>query len=148
MAIYIFIKEDNTALYRIAENSNELENFNIVADHYNLIEDTDPQNFLDVKLNKKIVVKHENNSIIYETPAFGWKFKNKNELDGHIASIKSQIKLFLDNNKNNPLFVKWNNYYNQLNSLNTNNINYPLNISLEEYLNNSNLLVLNTLQLP
>jgi hypothetical protein len=148
MAIFIFNKGDNTALYKIAENLNEIQNLNIIVDHYDLIEDNNSQNFLDVKLNKKIVIKHENNSIVYQTPEIGWKFLNKNQLDVHITSIKNQIKLFLDKNENNPLFLKWNNYYNQLSSLNTDSINYPLNMSLEEYFYDSNLPALNTLQLP
>lgn len=146
MAIFIFNKGDNTALHKIAESSDELQNFNIVIDHYDLIEENNLQNFLDVKLNKKIVVKHENNSIIYQNITF--EFKNKEKLDKHVVSVKNTIKLFLDNNLNNPLFLKWNNYYNQLGSLDTSSINYPLNTSLEEYFYNSNLPALNPLQLP
>jgi hypothetical protein len=148
MAIFIFNKGNNTALYKIAENSDELKNFNIIVNHYDLIEDNNSQNFLDVKLNKKIVVKHENNSILYQDDVSEKGFKNKEQLDKHIVIAKNTIKLFLDNNLNNSLFSKWNNYYNQLSSLDTNSINYPLNISLEEYFYNSNLPILNTLQLP
>jgi hypothetical protein len=148
MAIFIFNKGDNTALYKIAENSDELNNFNIVVNHYDLVEDNNSQNFLDVILNKKIVVKHEDNSILYQNVVSGSEFKNKEQLDKHIVITKNTIKLFLNNNLNNSLFSKWNNYYNQLSSLDTNSINYPLNISLEEYFYNSNLPALNTLQLP
>jgi hypothetical protein len=148
MAIFIFNKGNNTALYKIAENSDELKNFNIIVNHYDLIEDNNSQNFLDVKLNKKIVVKHENNSILYQDDVSEKGFKNKEQLDKHIVIAKNTIKLFLDNNLNNSLFSKWNNYYNQLSSLDTNSINYPLNISLEEYFYNSNLPILNILQLP
>jgi len=73
---------------------------------------------------------------------------NKEELDIYINSIKELIKSFLVSNTNHSLYSLWNNYYNQILSLNTSDITYPLNTSLEEYFNNLNKISLNPLQLP
>jgi len=148
MSFFIFQKNNNTSLYRIAENSNELNNQNIVLSHYDVVEENNQTNFLNIVLCKKYVLKHENNIIEYGVPNIKESFENKKYLDIYIKDVKSFIKKFLDTNLNNPLFPKWNNYYNQLSSLDTNNISFPLDMSLEEYFYNSNLPVLNTLQLP
>jgi hypothetical protein len=146
MAYYLYNKGNNTSLYRMVETLEELKHYNIIITDYDIIEDSDSNNFLDCVLNKKYPLKHEDNTMFYDTTSIN--FKNKKELDNYINNIKASIKSFLDNNSNNSLFSKWNNYYNQLNSLNTDNINYPLNSSLEEYFYNLNLSVLNPLQIP
>ena len=62
--------------------------------------------------------------------------------------MKKQIKQFIEYNPNHSLFTLWNNYYNQLDSLNLDNITYPLNKSLEQYFSDLGQPSLNILQLP
>ena len=72
----------------------------------------------------------------------------KEYLNDYILNCKSKINQFLKNNQNHPLFNRWNDYYNQLDSLNLDSIQYPLNTSLEQYFKDQNLTSLNPLQLP
>jgi len=148
MAYFIFLKnQDNEmgVLHRIAENESDLNSLNIIKSEYKIIEDSQI-NFENVKYNIKNAVKYNGNTITYLDSTFD--FSNKKILLNYISSIKLNIKNFLDNNKNNPLFNTWNNYYNQLDTLDLDSINYPLNKSLEQYFNEQGQLSLNTLQLP
>jgi hypothetical protein len=147
MAYFIFTKDsDNiiSSIYRIAENESDLNNINIEKTVYKIIEDTD-SNFELVKLGKKFPEKYENNSITYISNEFNFSLES---LKNYIEEYKKNILQFLNNNKNHLLFNRWNNYYNQLNTLNLNNITYPLNISLEQYFKDQNLTYLNPLQIP
>jgi hypothetical protein len=155
MPYYIFSKNlDNVenTIYRIAENNSDLNNLNIIQSDNKIIENN-VQNFNDIKFLKKIPLKYNNNDITfvdYETPVNnnGNYFLNKEELKNYINNISKSIKQFLDNNTNHPLFNLWNNYYNQLNSLNLDIITYPLNKSLEQYFNDLEQTSLHILQLP
>jgi hypothetical protein len=147
MAYFIFTKDSDNivnSIYRIAENELDLNNINIEKTIYKIIEDTD-SNFELVKLGKKFPEKYENNSITYISNEFNF---NLESLKNYIEEYKKNILEFLNNNKNHVLFNRWNNYYNQLNTLNLNNITYPLNISLEQYFKDQNLTYLNPLQIP
>jgi hypothetical protein len=148
MAYFIFLKNlDNVSgsLYRIAENQSYLNNINITQSDYKIIEDSE-SNFNLVKLNKKFPDKYNNNNIIYLDLTIS--FDNINQLQNYVNNLKMQIKNFTDNNPNHPLFSLWNNYYNQLNSLNLDGITYPLNKSLEQYFNDLGQPSLNPLQVP
>jgi hypothetical protein len=146
MAYYVFSKENITSIYRIIENSNELNSYNLIPNAYHILEDSNQQNFLDCVLNKKHPVGSEN--IVTYIDIYPISYKNKEELDKDVLIFKQNIKAFLNNNPNNLLFNKWNDYYNQLSSLNTNNIKYPLESSIEQYFNNQNQPFLHTLQIP
>jgi hypothetical protein len=150
MAYFIYPKDVNNSILKIVEHSEELNNLNIVLENTTIIEDTQ-NNFINVVLGKKIIVKHENNKIVYKDqiidPVLGY-FTEKKDLDQYISIIRDLIKQFLDRNTNNPLYSKWNSYYTQLSSVDTNSINYPLNTSLEEYFYNQNLPALSPLQIP
>lgn len=148
MAYFIFFKNaDNQAgvLYRIAENESDLNSLIINKSEYKIIEDSQI-NFENVKYNLKSAEKYNGNTITYLDNTFS--FSNKKILLDYISLIKLNIKSFLDNNKNHPLFNTWNNYYNQLDTFDPNSLNYPLNKSLEQYLNEQGQLSLNILQLP
>jgi hypothetical protein len=147
MAYFIFTKDSDNivnSIYRIAENELDLNNINIEKTIYKIIEDTD-SNFELVKLGKKFPEKYENNSITYISNEFNF---NLESLKNYIEEYKKNILQFLNNNKNHVLFNRWNEYYNQLNTLNLNNITYPLNVSLEQYFKDQNLTYLNPLQIP
>ena len=155
MPYYIFSKNSDNVentIYRIAENNSDLNNLNIIQSDNKIIENN-VQNFNDIKFLKKIPLKYNNNDITfvdYETPVNnnGNYFLNKEELKNYINNISKTIKQFLDNNTNHPLFNLWNNYYNQLNSLNLDTVTYPLNKSLEQYFNDLEQTSLHILQLP
>lgn len=148
MAYFIFSKYFENiegSLYRIAENENDLSNLNIIQSDYKIIEDSQ-SNFNLVKYGNKSVLKYNNNIITYVD--LNISFAKKEDLQNFVKNFKDQIKLFTDNNTNHQLFNLWNNYYNQLNTLNLDSITYPLNKSLEQYFNDLGQPSLNILQLP
>jgi alpha-L-arabinofuranosidase len=150
MAYFLFNKNlDNVegSLYKIAENQSDLNNLNIDKLNYKIIEDSQ-SNFDSVKYGTKIIKGYNNNNINYADLSYEFKFTKKQELQDYIEKVINQIKCFLDNNKNHLLFNNWNNYYNQLKSLDLDSISYPLGKSLEQYFKDQNLLSLNPLQLP
>jgi hypothetical protein len=165
MSYFIFTKDSDNVegtLHKIAENQFELDNINIDKNSYKIIEDSQ-SNFDLVKYNNKSVSKYNNNIITYIDCEIFFKdfiltdsktgeqtvgYTAKQFLKDYIEKVKYQIKQFTDNNKNHVLFSKWDNYYNQLNSLNLNSIEFPLNKSLEQYFKDQNLPSLNTLQIP
>ena len=149
MAYFIFLNQDDIegTLHKIAETENDLNNLNIIKSDYKIIEDTQ-ENFDAIKLGTKDAIKFNNNLIIYINKTV--KYNDKESLKEYVEGVKKSITSFKDNNLNNPSFNLWNNYYNQLNSLNlnSNSISYPLNKSLEQYLNDLGQTSLNPLQLP
>jgi hypothetical protein len=147
MAYFIFLKDFENiegSLYRIAENENDLINLNISQSDYKIIEDSQ-SNFNLVKYGNKSALRY-NNTITYSD--LNISFAKKEELQSFVKDFKDQIKLFTDNNTNHQLLSRWNNYYNQLNTLNLDSITYPLNKSLEQYFNDLGQPSLNILQLP
>jgi len=152
MAYFIFAKncdDLNGTLYRIAENENDLNNLNIEKSSYKIIEDSQ-SNFDAIKYGTKSIIKYNNNIITYEniSNVFLDPIREKAHLNICISNFKICIKQFLDNNSNHPLFDRWNNYNNQLSSLNLDSITYPLNKSLEKYFNDLGQPSYNILQLP
>jgi hypothetical protein len=148
MAYFIFNKNgDNVegTLSRIAENINDLNNLNITQSVYKIIEDT-LENFNLVKLEKKIALSYNNDSITYIN--FSPKFNSKEDLKESINEKIKNIQNFINLNPNHPDKNKWNNYISQLKNFDTNTINYPLTKSLEEHFNDIGQTSLNILQLP
>lgn len=148
MSYFIFSKDsDNVegAIYKIAENEIDLNNLNITQSIYQIIEDS-PINFNLVKLGNKFPIKYNNNVVIYIDTTISYTFKEN--LNFYVENFKNSIENYLKNNSNHPSFSKWNNYYNQLNTLNLDNITYPLNKSLEQYFNDLGQPSSNPLQIP
>jgi len=148
MAYFIFKNNcDNLegTLYKIAENQNDLNNLNIILSDYKIIEDSQ-SNFDAVKLCNQSIIKYNNNIITYLDNIV--IFDNSEILKQYINNFDIILKKFLNNNPNHPQFNKWNNYSNQLSSLNLGLINYPLNKSLEQYFEEQGQPSLNPLQLP
>lgn len=148
MSYFIFLKNFdniNGSIYRIAENQSDLNNININQPDYKIIQES-TDNFNSVKLGNKFPIKYNNDSITFEN--YTCSFINKEDLQKYIDGFKNQIKQFTDNNSNHQLFSRWNNYYNQLSSLNLDSITYPLNKSLEQYFNDLGQPSLNILQIP
>jgi hypothetical protein len=164
MAYFIFTKNSENiegTIYKIGENESDLNNLNINKEHYKIIEDLQ-SNFDLVKYGNRYPLKYINNTVVYNTTEINFAdhvITNKNGeqiiiklakefLREYIENYKIKIKQFLDNNKNHPLFNRWNNYYNQINNLNLDSITYPLNKSLEQYFNDLGQPSYNILQLP
>jgi hypothetical protein len=149
MAYFILIKnaaDQKNSLYRIAENNSDLNSLNIDKYCYNIIEVAQDV-FNLVKFQLKHVRSYDNNNnITYKD--MNVEFDNKQKLEAYIVNKKNTIKQFLDTNPNHSLFTRWNNYYNQLNSLNLDSITYPLIKSLEQYFNDLGQPSYNILQLP
>lgn len=147
MSYFIFNKNQENivgSFYRMAENQSDFNNLNIDLSSYKVIEDTQ-ENFNAVKYGTKFPEKFSSNSITFTNlnPSF-----TKETLNFYIDILKKDIKQFLNNNLNHPLFSKWNEYYNQVSSLNLNTITFPLNKSLEQYFNDLGQLSLSPLQIP
>jgi len=161
MSYFIFTKDSDNienTLYKVAENQSDLNNININQSEYKIIEDSQ-SNFEAFKYGTKRIIKYNNNIITYEDisiiPAADRLDKNGNiikssreQLNEIISSYKGSIKEFLKNNSNHPLFDRWNNYYNQLNSLNLDSIIYPYTKTLEQYFKDLGQPSYNILQLP
>ena len=148
MAYFIFLKNLDGVegtIYKIAENNEDLNYLNINQPDYKIIEDS-KENFDLVKFENKSIQKYNNNTITYID--LNILFNDKDKLQVNINNLKQQIKQFTDINPNHPLFSRWNNYYNQLNSLDLDSITYPLNKSLEQYFNDLGQPSYNILQLP
>jgi hypothetical protein len=147
MSYFIFSNNSDGVegtLYRIAENESDLNNSHIDKTSYKIIEDSQ-ENFEAVKYNLKNVVKYNDNNIIYSDVS---NSHTKNDLINYVNSFKSSIQAFLKFNEKHSLFNLWNDYYNQLNSLNLDSITYPLNKSLEQYFKDLGQPSLHPLQLP
>lgn len=148
MSFFIFGKNLNNVdatLYRIAENQDYLNKLNIDLSIYKIIEDTQ-ENFNAVKFGTKFILKYNNDNIIYINQITTFEFKK--QLENYLNNFKDMIKQFTENNSNHILYDMWNNYYNQLNTLNLDNITFPFNQSLEQYFNNLGQPSLSPLQLP
>jgi len=148
MSYFIFLKDlDNVegTIYKIIENQIDLNNLNINQQDYKIIEDSQVD-FNLIKLNNKSVSKYNGNIITFIDQTIS--FKKKEDLQNYLNNCKSQIKQFIDININHPQFSLWNNYFNQLNSLNLDDITYPLNKSLEQYFNDLGQPYYNILQIP
>jgi len=147
MAYFIFVKNlDNIegSIYKIAENQSDLNNLNIIQSDCKIIEDSQ-SNFDLVKFGNKYPNKYNNDVITYTDQTIIYQ---KQQLKIYIDNLKNEIKQFTNNNLNHPLFSLWNNYYTQLNNLNLDSITYPLNKSLEQYFDDLGQPSYNILQLP
>jgi hypothetical protein len=147
MSYFVFNNREDVSntLYRIFENQINLNNANIIKTDYKIIE-VSQENFDLVKYDKKYPLKFNQNVITYiDQNHF---FLKKEVLVNYINNFKKHILQFTESNLNHPELDVWNNYYNQLNTLNLNDIIYPLNKSFTQYLKDSNLISLNILQIP
>ena len=148
MSYFIFLKnldDVEGTICKIAENNDDLNYLNINQPDYKVIEDS-KENFDLVKFRNKFIQKYNNNIITYIDETIS--FNDKDKLQVNINNLKQQIKPFIDNNPNHPLFSRWNSYYDQLNNLDLDSITYPLNKSLEQYFNDLGQPSYNILQLP
>jgi hypothetical protein len=150
MAVFLFLKDiQENSLYRVADNIEEVNYYNVNLSSYTVITENNSTNYLNFILGITSAIGYNNNIITYINNDFTKPvYENKIDLDNYIKFYSDLIKTFLKNNPNNPLFTKWNNYNNQLLSFNTNSLIYPFFNTLEQHFYNNNLPILNPLQLP
>jgi hypothetical protein len=150
MAVFLFSKDSQeNSLYRVADNIEEVNYYNVNLSSYTIITENNSTNYLNFILGITSAIGYNNNIITYINNDFTKPvYENKIDLDNYIKFYSDLIKTFLKNNPNNPLFTKWNNYNNQLLSFNTNSLTYPFFNTLEQNFYNNNLPILNPLQLP
>lgn len=148
MAFFLFsenLENVSGSFYRIAEDENFLNSFNIIKSDYKIIEDSSA-NFIAVQEGTKFPDKYVGNTIAYVDNSVS--FKTKIKLYNYIDTFKKSISLFLSLNPNNAYYSLWHNYLQQLTNFDLESVEYPLNISLEKYFKNNSLPSLNPLQLP
>jgi hypothetical protein len=153
MAYYIFLKNSanvDYTTYKIAENESDYNNLNISETFYKVIIN-DEINFEDIKLGNKILKGYDNNNNILFVDDTEQNLYSKYTLEKDILNIKQLIKNFLENNSSNSSYSKWDNYYNQLDSLLKNidtEVTFPLKKSIQQYFKDKSLPYYNTLQIP
>ena len=145
MSYFVFTKNIENSIFKIAENQFDLNCLNMIQSDYKIIEDSQ-LNFDFVKYGQKIITSYSGNIINY-TNADSISF-NKVLLESTIFHHKKLILQFLESNKDNPSYIRWLNYFNQLSSLNLDNITFPLTVSLEQYFKDLGQPSFNILQLP
>lgn len=149
MAYFIFNKNANNQIYKIAENNSDLNDLNIDESFY-LIVNTSQENFELVKSNNSIILNYNGSSVELENISIP---KNRTYLKNYISNICSIIDDFLNAQPNHPKYQQWKNYKDFLNSLNTDTFikgpeDATISISLEQYLKNNSQTYYNILQIP
>jgi hypothetical protein len=162
MAYFIFKKDSANiegTLFKIAANQSDLNNINFDKNSYTILEDSN-ENFNNIRLNNKYIVKYTDTNTIVYSDAIVWK-QDRNRFKQIINQNRSLINAFLESNPNHPLFSKWNTHFNLLSGLNVDTIipidptkqsTPPVEIyltkSLEQYIEDTYGNALSTLQLP
>tara|TARA_R110000851_G_scaffold148685_1_gene289040 strand:- start:4431 stop:4883 length:453 start_codon:yes stop_codon:yes gene_type:complete len=138
--------EDYT-LVTICENETDKNQLNLDLDEHKTIA-IDTTLFNELRLGvKRFKTYASDNSLTFdEHPET--EFTELSDLSSCINSVVKQIDCFLISNNTHPQYDKWNNYKNQLNSLDLSTITFPLTKSLEQHLEDSSLTSLNPLQIP
>jgi hypothetical protein len=151
MAYFLFQKNlDNLegTICKIAETLGDLDNLLINKNDYKIIEDNEV-NFDKIKLNLLNIIKYNGNQITYfENNPESVGFWRLSYLQNTVENYKKIIKNFTEINPNHPGFNQWNNYYNQINSLDLNSFTFPTTYNLEQYFKNNNKPYFSILQIP
>lgn len=147
MAHLFFNNEENIhgTIYRITENNND---FNIIKnnltnlDQIKIIE-ISSEILENIKLDLIWPLKFNGNNIDYDNIKIG--FPDKNSLEFY---LNWRIKMFSnkENRINNVDYTKFENYANQLRSIDINSITYPFNSTIPQYFKNIQLPYFNHLQ--
>lgn len=149
MAYFIYNKNSNNEIYRIAANDTDLSSLNIPQNDEYLIISASQNDFNTVQLGNAYISNYDgvSNKLISISLAF-----DRPSLQTYINTGKNQILSFLNNQPQNIKFTQWNNYLTYLNSLNVfqiiPTINGALNSSLETYINSQGQPYYSFLQIP
>jgi hypothetical protein len=150
MSYFIFNKQANNQIYKIAENDSDLNALIIPQEAYLVVNNINQDDFNAVKLGTKIVLNYNGSSIQLENITMGY---DKQQLQEYINSCISAIDSFLLNQPQSTKYNEWFNYCNFLKTLDVNTIiinpETTLFGSLEYYLNDKDIICYNTfLQVP
>ena len=152
---YLVFQKSNKGLYKIYSNDIELNNANDLPENLYIKLIISSSDFDDVQLGIKIPKIDDQNNISYDLISNIQNFgiQSIEQLNKILNNRYGAVNDFLNNNKNHPDFVKWQNYSNTLNKYIIdktllNGINYPLNQTFEEFLKSKGESILNILQLP
>lgn len=152
---YLVFQKSNKGLYKIYSNDTELNNANDLPENLYIKLIISSSDFDDVQLGIKFPKIDDQNNISYDliTNIQNFGIQSIEQLNKILNNKYRAVNDFLNNNKNHPDFVKWQNYFNTLNKYIIdktlfNGINYPLNQTFEEFLKSKGETVLNILQLP
>ncbi len=149
MAYFIYNKNSNNEIYRIAADDTDLSALNIPQNNEYLIISASQNDFNTVQLGNALISNYDgvSNKLININQSF-----DRPSLQTYINRGKNQISAFLNNQPQNIKFTQWNNYLTYLNSLNVFQIiptvNGALNSSLEAYINSQGQPYYSFLQIP
>jgi len=150
MSYFIFNKQANNQIYKIAENDSDLNALIIPQEDYLVVNNVNQDDFNAVKLGTKIVLNYNGSSIQLENITVVYE---KQELQEYLNNCISAINSFLVNQPQSTKYQVWFDYFNFLKTLNVNAIiiapETQLLGSLEYYLNDKDIICYNTfLQVP
>ena len=148
MAYFIYNKNTNNQIYKIAENDSDLNALIIPQDQY-LVVNATQSDFDSVKLNTKSILNYNGSSV--ELKDIQWGF-DRVSLQNYISGLTNNISDFLNAQPQSPKYQLWKDYQSELISLPIQlvipNPIVPLTTSLEVYLNSKGKTYLNLLQMP
>ena len=149
MAYFIYNKNSENQIYKIAENDTDLASLGIAQDNQYLTINASENDFNIVKLNNAEILNYDNVSNRLSNTSISY---SRFSLQLYIDTFKKQINYFLNAQPQSVKYTQWNNYLTYLNSLNVNTIisdpNGSLNSSLETYINNQGQPYFSFLQIP
>jgi hypothetical protein len=149
MAYFIYNKNSNNEIYRIAADDVELSALNIPQNNEYLTISASQNDFDIVRIGNALISNYDgvSNKLVNISQAF-----DRPSLQAYINRVKNQISAFLNVQPQNIKFTQWNNYFTYLNSLNIYQIiptvNGALNTSLETYINSQGQPYYSFLQIP
>jgi hypothetical protein len=148
MAYFIYNRQTNNQIYKIAENDLDLSSLIFTPDQY-LVVNATQDDFNQTRLNNKYILNYDGTSNRLANTNIKC---TREDLQNYLNIFNIQITDFLTNNPNNIKYSQWSNYKSYLNTLNVNVI-IPqkdgwLNSSLEVYIESLGQPSLNSLQLP
>jgi hypothetical protein len=148
MAYFIYNKNTNNQIYKIAENDSDLNALIIPQDQY-LVVNANQSDFDSVKLNTKSILNYNGSSV--ELKDIQWGF-DRVSLQNYINNLINNISDFLGAQPQSSKYQLWKDYQSELYSLPVQlvipNPTVPLTTSLEVYLNSKGKTYLNLLQIP
>jgi len=148
MAYFIYNKETNNQIYKIAENDADLNSLIFSPDQY-LVVNATQDDFNQVRLNNKYILNYNGTSNRLENT--NYKFLRE-DLQNYIKIYTNMITDFLLSNPNHIKYSQWSNYRSYLNTLSIYviipQIDGSLNSSLEVYIESLGQPSFSFLQIP
>ena len=144
MAYFIF--NNNSELYRIAENDSEKNNLNINDDSLVITKTVNDEDFNKVKSNMCNVTLNEGNVTLTEINYGGNVYNSSEILFSEISNRLKAFKDILKRNSNHPRVTDINNYITVLENFNVSTLTFPLDKTWEKYCEDNSITYINPLQ--